>query len=217
MKTNQTQSLYISVNYTIRKALGTEAVWLHSGFSLSNMFLCTFSPPKMKIHDRIKLEKVSFVSSFIMCTACVCRTCYVQVKHVNVETLLVRQGDTSWSLICRRKCLPGFALEVGAMVYSGGRYQDSRQRKRTSQAERRREEQISLNLQRYSSRAGQSKAAVLDLPVSSKLILRSFSTKGVNIRSSKKTKTKLDSRSIYIAILIICILCEGFLFFFFSF
>jgi hypothetical protein len=58
------------------------------------------------------------------------------------------QKDTKWSLICQ-KCLPDFAWEVEAMAYSEGKYQCLSQRKRTSQAKRRTEEQkISLNLQR---------------------------------------------------------------------
>lgn len=111
------------------------------------------------------------------------------MKHVNVGTLLVRQGDTNWSPTCPKKSLPGFALEAEAMAYSGGECQCSRQRRRASLAERRREEQNSLNLQRYNSCVGQRKVAALDQPVSLDLhaccVLRSFSRYGLNVWSYK--------------------------------
>lgn len=92
----------------------------------------------------------SFITYTVLCSICsVC--CMYKRNQVNVETLLVRQGFTNWNLICQKKCLLGCALEVGAMAYSGEKCPCLKRRKRTSRAEKRREDQISLSLQRYGS------------------------------------------------------------------
>lgn len=126
---------------------------------------------------------------FIFCMHC----CVICTKYsiANVETFLVRQEDTKRSLICQKKCLPGFAWEVEAMAYSEGKYQCLRQRKRASQAKRRTEEQkISLNLQRYILCVGRVTWLGQTSYSSSKLKVQFCFEKSLQIRNIRSLKTQ---------------------------